>query len=47
MAVCILGIYEHVAGYYMLWYDRAGDLTGVADDVTAFTVGGIRNLMIP
>ena len=47
MAVCILGIYERVAGYYMLWHDRAGDVAAVADDVTAFTVGGIKNLMTP
>ena len=45
MAVCILGIYERVAGYYMLWHDRAGDVAEAAEDVTAFTVGGIRNLM--
>jgi AcrR family transcriptional regulator len=47
MAVCILGIYERVAGYYMLWHDRPDDIEAAADDVTAFTVGGIKNLMIP
>ncbi len=46
MAVCILGIYERVAGYYMLWHDRAGDVSRAVDDVNAFTVGGIKNLMM-
>jgi AcrR family transcriptional regulator len=45
MAVSILGIYERVAGYYMLWHDRSRDIAAAADDVTAFTVGGIKNLM--
>ncbi|MFP4445979.1 MAG: TetR/AcrR family transcriptional regulator [Desulfosudaceae bacterium] len=46
MAVCILGIYERVAGYYLLWHDRPEEMETVARDVTAFTVGGINNLMV-
>ncbi len=46
IAVCILGIYERVAGYYLLWHDRSDDINTAARDATDFTVGGIKNLMI-
>lgn len=45
MAVCILGIYERVAEYYLLWHDRADDITTVGKEAVAFTVGGIKGLM--
>jgi len=45
MAVCILGIYERVAEYYLLWHDRADDIKAAGGEAVAFTVGGIRGLM--
>lgn len=45
MAVCILGIYERVAEYYLLWHDRADDITEAGREAVAFTVAGIQGLM--
>ena len=44
IAVSIMGIYERVAYHYLLWQDRAEDLTDIGRDAVAFIAGGVNNL---
>lgn len=44
IAVSIMGIYERVAYHYLLWQDRAGDLSDIGRDAVAFIVGGVNDL---
>lgn len=44
IAVSIMGIYERVAYHYLLWQDRAEDLTDIGRDAVAFIAGGVSNL---
>lgn len=44
MAVSIMGMYERIAYYYLIWQDRTDDLRTVAMDALNFIQGGIENL---
>ncbi len=47
MAVCIVGIYEHVACHYLLWKDNAKeDLARLTQRAVAFSLGGVRSLIM-
>jgi hypothetical protein len=39
-----MGIYERVAYEYILWQEKAEDLTHIGRDAVAFITGGIDNL---
>ncbi|MCU0576384.1 MAG: TetR/AcrR family transcriptional regulator [Desulfobacterota bacterium] len=47
VAVCIVGIYERLACHYVLWQDRAVDITDIVDETVSFTLGGVRSLLAP
>ena len=46
IAVCIVGIYEHIACYYLLWQDRSADVMQMAQESALFMLGGLNNLFI-
>lgn len=45
MAVSIVGIYEKMACYYLIWDDRVKDLGQIADEAVMFTLGGVNSLI--
>lgn len=47
IAVCIVGIYERIACYYLLWQDRSADVMQMADESASFMLGGVNNLFAP
>ena len=44
IAVCIVGIYERIACHYLLWQDRSEDMMDIAEETSAFMLGGLNNL---
>jgi len=46
IAVCIVGIYERIACYYLLWQDRSADVMQMAQESASFMLGGMNNLFI-
>ena len=46
IAVCIVGIYERIACYYLLWQDRSADVMQMAQESASFMLGGLNNLFI-
>jgi AcrR family transcriptional regulator len=47
IAVCIVGIYERIACYYLLWQDRSADVLQMAQESASFMLGGVNNLFVP
>jgi AcrR family transcriptional regulator len=47
IAVCIVGIYERIACYYLLWQDRSADVMQMAKESASFMLGGVNNLFAP
>ncbi len=47
IAVCIVGIYERIACYYLLWQDRSADVMQMAQESASFMLGGVNNLFVP
>ncbi|HOG08792.1 MAG TPA: TetR/AcrR family transcriptional regulator [Syntrophales bacterium] len=47
IAVCIVGIYDRIACYYLLWQDRSQDVMQMAGESASFMLGGVNNLFIP
>ncbi len=47
IAVCIVGIYDRIACYYLLWHDRSADILQMAQESSSFMLGGVNNLFIP
>jgi AcrR family transcriptional regulator len=47
IAVCIVGIYERIACYYLLWQDRSADVMQMAQESALFMLGGVNSLFIP
>jgi len=46
IAVCIVGIYERIAYYYLRWQDRSADVMQMAQESASFMLGGLNNLFI-
>jgi AcrR family transcriptional regulator len=44
IAVCIVGIYDRIACHYLLWQDRSEDMMDIAEETSAFMLGGVSNL---
>lgn len=47
IAVSIMGMFERLAYHYMIWQDRADEMSTIGRDAVDFIIGGITRLIQP